>query len=132
MKFEITETEVQRIKTTREVEIEFPFYYRVESCDYYYDSYNEARDVSTLTLGVITNDVQKGMRADCKDHYVSVWQISKTDDDRNLIESSWKVEHQEYTKVCVITESMVRGRINKERYNKEVSRMTNEMLNINQ
>jgi hypothetical protein len=132
MKFTIKETETKTIHTTREVELDFPLYYRIEVNDYYYDYRSCQRDVTKVTLGVITNDVQKGMRADCKDHYVSIWQISKTDDDRNEIESSWKVEHQEYTKVCVITESMVKGKITKEQYDREVSEMTNEMLNINE
>ena len=131
MKFTINETTYQRVNTTREVEVEFPFYYKVEIDDYYYDNRSCQMDVSTVTLGVVTNDITKGMRDDCKDHYVSIWQISYTDDTRNDLESCWKVESSKYANPRTITESMVKGKITKEQYDKELSEMTNEMLNIN-
>ena len=110
MKFKITDTKYERIDTEREIEIEFPFYYRIEDEEYYYDYRGAEMDARSVTYGVIHKSVLG--REVC----VSIWQITTTNDGRQSFDDSWKVDHNSYAPLSIISENMLRGKITQEEF----------------
>lgn len=129
MKFKITDEKWQRILTEREVEIEFPFYYRLEDEEDYRDNRGAEMYANTETFGVVTQKELKECGTTFK--RFSIWQISRIADGRKKFGESYKIEMESYAESSMITEDMIRGKITKEQYNSGVEEIHNEMLLLN-
>ena len=124
MKFTITDTKYQRVDTEREIEIEFPFYYRIEDEEYYFDYRNAEMSARSVTYGIIHKSVLG--RETC----VSIWQITHTDDGRKSFPDAWNIEHNSFAPLSIISENMLRGKITKEEFEEGKSESIDAMTKM--
>ena len=120
MKFKIFETELKTVRTEREIELDFPHYFRVYDSDYLNEWSNGRQiEIETETLGVINRSNYNSQKLD-------VWQISYIIDRRNEIDKSWKIVTDTCVSASFVTEEMIKYKIPKEIFLRDVSEMLDD------
>jgi hypothetical protein len=123
MKFTITETETEEIvhTTTREIEIEFPHYFKIKSQSYYRDEDGDTMSVYSESFGIINRCAYEDWTDAQRDRYVSVWMITQKHDSRWAIPTVRSVEQSAAVKPSIIQEEWIKGKITKEEFFKNVN-----------
>jgi hypothetical protein len=117
MKFTIFETELKTVRTEREIELDFPHYFKVYDSNYLNEWSNGHQiEIETETLGVIN-------RSNHNDTKLDIWQISFIIDRRNEIDKSWKIQTDTCVSASFVTEEIIRYKIPKEIFLRDVSEM---------
>jgi hypothetical protein len=120
MKFKIFETELKTVRTEREIELDFPHYFRVYDSNYLNEWSNGRQiEIETETLGVINRSSHNSAKID-------VWQISYIIDRRNEIDRSWKIQTDTCVDASFVTEEIIRYKIPKEIFLRDVSEMLDD------
>jgi hypothetical protein len=120
MKFKIFETELKTVRTEREIELDFPHYFRVYDSKYLNEWSNGRQiEIETETLGVINRSSHNSEKID-------VWQISYIIDRRNEIDTSWKIQTDTCVDASFVTEEIIKYKIPKEIFLRDVSEMLDD------
>jgi len=122
MKFAITETETEEIvhTTTRDIEIEFPHYFKIKSQSYYRDEDGDTMGTYSESFGIINRCAYTDWTDAARDRYVSVWMITRNHDSRWAIPTRHTVEMSAAVEPSFVTENMIKGKITKEEFFKNV------------
>lgn len=123
MKFTITDTRTEEIvhTTTREIEIEFPHYFKIKSQSYYRDEDGDTMSTYSESIGVINRCAYTDWTDAARDHYVSVWMMTRNHDSRWAISDRHTVEMSAAVDPSFVTEDMIKNKITKEEFFKNVN-----------
>ena len=121
MKFTITDTKYERIDTKKEIEIEFPHYFRFDNGECYIDNYGDGRETHRETYGIINKCAYKDWEDRLRERLISIWMITEECDERKSIDTSYKVELHPAGEPSIVSEDMIKGKITKEEFFKNVN-----------
>jgi hypothetical protein len=118
MKFTITETKTEEIvhTTTREIEMEFPHYFKAKSQSYYIDNDGDTCSVYSEYFGVINRCAYTNWTDELRDHYVSIWMMTRKHDNRWEIPTVHSIEMSPAVEPSFVKDDMIKNKITKEEF----------------
>ena len=123
MKFTITETRTEEIvhTTTREIEMEFPHYFKTKSRSYYIDNDGDTCSIYYESFGVINRCAYTDWTDKLRDHYVSIWMMTRTHDNRWEIPTVHRIEMSPAVEPSFVKDDMIKNKITKDEFFKNVN-----------